>query len=335
MKKEKTLLDIYILEILEKYASKDKPMLQATLIEKLADYPYEIEVARNTLSTYLKKLRDDDRIRGKRGVYKPGLFDDHELRLLIDGVLFGQHIPKEIATELINKLKGMSELGLKNRVRHVHYLPSMPRTENKNLYEIIDKIDEAIQANRKIRVKRCNYNSEKKLEEIDAEYILDPYYLVTEKSRYYLICQMKKNGKLEKGLINLRVDRILDVEILYNIPAMDIRKIEKYRNGFQLDEYMREHLYMVSGETVNVTMKLLKKNIGDFIDWYGKDFMVVKREPEEITIRVSVNDSALIYWALQYGKIATIISPESVKMKLQKEVQLLSDKYLKKDGENS
>lgn len=242
---------------------------------------------------------------------------------------------RRIATELINKLKGMSELGLKNRVRHVHYLPSMPRTENKNLYEIIDKIDEAIQANRKIRVKRCNYNSEKKLEEIDAEYILDPYYLVTEKSRYYLICQMEKNGKSEKGLINLRVDRILDVEILYNRPAMDIRKIEKYRNGFQLDEYMREHLYMVSGETVNVTMKLLKKNIGDFIDWYGKDFMVVKREPEEITIRVSVNDSALIYWALQYGKIATIISPESVKIKLQKEVQLLSDKYLKKDGENS
>lgn len=118
-------------------------------------------MARNTLSAYLKKLRDDDRIRGKRGVYKPGLFDDHELRLLIDGVLFGQHIPKEIATELINKLKGMSELGLKNRVRHVHYLPSMPRTENKNLYEIIDKIDEAIQANWKIRVKRCNYNSEK------------------------------------------------------------------------------------------------------------------------------------------------------------------------------
>lgn len=40
MKKERTLLDIYILEILEKYASKDKPMMQATLIEKLADYPY-------------------------------------------------------------------------------------------------------------------------------------------------------------------------------------------------------------------------------------------------------------------------------------------------------
>lgn len=328
MKNERALLCTYILEILEKYASKDKPMMQSTLLEKLEDYPYEIKVARNTLSAYLKKLREEGRIKGKRGIYKPALFDDHELRLLIDGVLFGQHIPVEIAKELIDKLKGISELGLRNRVRHVYYLPSMPRTENKNLYEIIDKIDEAIQNNRKIRVKRCNYNSEMKLVPIDAEYILDPYYLVTEKSRYYLICQMERNGKTGKGLVNLRVDRILDVEILNNRPAMDIRKIDKYHNGFQLDEYMREHLYMVTGETVNVTMKLLKKNIGDFIDWYGKDFIVIKKDEEEITIRVSVNDNALVYWALQYGKIASIISPDSVREKIQKEVKLLADKYL-------
>lgn len=274
MKKERKLLDIYILEILEKQASKDKPMLQSTLMEKLADYPYEIEVTRNTVSSYLQKLREDNRIKGKRGVYKPCLFDDHELRLLIDGVLFGQHIPKEIAKDLIDKLKGMSELGLKNRVRHVHYLPSMPRTENKNLYEMIDKIDEAIQGNCKIRVKRCYYDADKRLVPIEGEYVLDPYYLVTEKSRYYLICQMEKNGIIGKGLVNLRVDRFWNVEILRNKPAIDIRKIDKYRNGFRLDEYMREHLYMVTGETVNVTMKLLKKNIGDFIDWYGKNFIV-------------------------------------------------------------
>lgn len=330
MKKERTLLDIYILEILEKYASKDKPMIQATLIEKLADYPYEVSVARNTLSAYLRRLREEDRIKGQRGIYKPGLFDDHELRLLIDGVLFGQHIPKEIAKELIDKLKGMSELGLKNRIRHVHYLPSMPRTENKNLYEMIDKIDEAIQSNRKIRVTRCYYNSDKKLVPTSSVYVFDPYYLVTEKSRYYLICQMEKDGEKKEGLYNMRVDRFWDVEILQNRPAADIRTVEKYRDGFQLDEYMREHLYMVTGNTVNVTMKLNNNNISDFIDWYGKNFMVVNREPEEITIRFAVNDTALIFWALQYGKVATILSPDSVKQRMEAEIKLLADKYLQK-----
>jgi predicted DNA-binding transcriptional regulator YafY len=330
MKKKRTLLDIYILEILEKQASKDKPMLQSVLIEKLKEYPYEVEVSRNTLSAYVRKLYEDNRIKkNSKGIYKPGLFDDHELRLLIDGVLFGQHIPKEIAKDLIDKLKGMSELGLKNRVRHVYYLPNIVRTENKNLYEMIDKIDEAIQNNRKIRVKRCYYNFDKKLVPIKDEYILDPYYLVTEKSRYYLICCMEKNGKQGDGLVNLRVDRFFDVEILQNRPATDIRKIEKYCNGFQLDEYMREHLYMVTGKTVNVTMKLFEKNIGDFIDWYGKDFTVINREGDEIAIRFLVNDTALVFWALQYGKIATIISPASVRERMEHEVKLLADKYLK------
>ena len=117
---------------------------------------------------------------------------------------------------------------------------------------------------------------------------------------------------------------------MQNRPAADIRTVEKYRDGFQLDEYMREHLYMVTGNTVNVTMKLNNNNISDFIDWYGKNFMVVNREPEEITIRFAVNDTALIFWALQYGKVATILSPDSVKQRMEAEIKLLADKYLQK-----
>ena len=115
---------------------------------------------------------------------------------------------------------------------------------------------------------------------------------------------------------------------MQNKPVADISEINKYRNGFRFDTYMREHLYMVSGEIVQVTMKLLKKNIGDFIDWYGKEFRIMKHEPEEITIQFPANDTALRYWALQYGQRATIISPESVRKKMEKEVKFLAEKYL-------
>jgi hypothetical protein len=74
---------------------------------------------------------------------------------------------------------------------------------------------------------------------------------------------------------------------------------------------------------------LFEKNIGDFIDWYGKDFTVINREGDEIAIRFLVNDTALVFWALQYGKIATIISPASVRERMEHEVKLLADKYLK------
>ncbi|MCR5024701.1 MAG: WYL domain-containing protein [Lachnospiraceae bacterium] len=329
--KKKTLIDIYILKILEKYACKEKPMTQAEVQEKLEDYPYEIDVSRNTLASYIRDLRDAGLIKGKRGIYKPGLFDDHELRLLIDGVLFGQHIPKEVAEELIGKLKGMSEQGLKNRIRHVYYLPGINKTENKNLYEMIDKIDEAINTQRQIKVVRCKYYEMKKLMPLEDEYILDPYYLVTEKSRYYLICRMTKNGKSGNKLINLRVDRFMKVDILSNKKALDIRKIPEYKNGtFQLDEYMRQHMYMVSGNTVNVTMKIRKDRIEDFIDWYGKVYRIIQNDPDEITIRFSANDNAVRFWALQYGQFVTVLEPASLVGMLREDTERLMAKYLKK-----
>ena len=326
----KTLIDVYILDVLEKYACKEKPMTQAQVMEKLADRPYEISVSRNTLASYISDLREAGLIIGKRGIYKPALFDDHELRLLIDGVLFGHHIPTNVAEELIKKLKGMSERGLKNRIRHVHYLPDINRTENKNLYEMIDKIDEAIQKERKIRVVRCRYNTDKKLEPVENEYILDPYYLVTERSRYYLICHMTKDGQSGNKLVNLRVDRFLSVDILADQKRLDIRKLPGYENGsFQLDDYMRQHLHMVSGETVIVKMQIKRKNIGDFIDRYGKDFNIVGETPSgDVILRFKVNDNALMFWALQYGEIATVLEPKSLVDKLRQETERLAGKYI-------
>lgn len=328
MRQGRNIIGVYILEILGKCANKDHPMTQVKLLEKLAEYPYEVERARNTLSAYLNIMCAEERIiKTDRGYYMPGTFDDHELRLLIDGVLFGQHIPTELAESLIRKLKGMSELGLKDRIRNVHYLPNIPRTENNKLYEIIDLIDEAIQTKRKIRVTRCKYNTDKELVPIEGEYILDPYYLVTDKSRYYLICRRMKDGVVKDDLENLRIDRFRDVKILKDTPADDIRTIEKYRNGFSLDEYKREHLYMVSGKTVVVKMEVLEKRIGDFIDWYGKNFTVLKKQDGIVTIRFTVNDNALIFWALQYGDAVRILSPAEVVEVMREKVRMLGEKY--------
>lgn len=326
--RSKNLIDIYIMEILEKYSNKDHKMTQDELIGRLSEYPYEITVHRNTLRSYLNELRDCGYIKGERGIYSINRFSDQELRLLIDGVLFGQHIPKNVAKNLIEKLKGMSELGLKDRIRHVHYLAGINRAENDNLYEMIDAIDEAIQIKRQIKVIRCVYDVTKKLVPSASEYILDPYYLVTEKSKYYLICHVTKNGEALSGLRNLRVDRFKSVEILPDNIALDIKKIPECKNGFQLDEYMRQHLYMLSGKTIPIEMKIKKKSIGDFIDWYGKDFIVTQESDDEVTIRFRGSDTAIKFWALQYGEIATITSPESLKKQIQEEIELLSKKYL-------
>ena len=102
--REKGLIDIYILEILERHASSKKKLSQEEIIRYL-DKEYNVSVTRGTLSGYLRELREEGYIAGHRGIYKVNLFEDNELRLLIDGVLFGQHIPKMHADKLIEKLR--------------------------------------------------------------------------------------------------------------------------------------------------------------------------------------------------------------------------------------
>ena len=320
------IVDVYILEILQKSANEDHPMKQTKLVEELKKYPYELSLHRNTIRTYVNELEACGYIvKTKKGVYKKSIFTDQELRLLMDGVLFGHHIPQKEAENLIDKLKKQSELGLKDRMRNVHYLPGISRTENADLTDLIDAIDEAINKEKKIEVVRCAYDETKTLKRLPGKYILDPYAIVTEGSRYYLICHMTKNGVESEGLRNLRVDRLLFVKIL-KISARDIRTIKGYEGGLILDEYMHQHFYMMSGELVRVTMDVNKEYIGSFIDWFGKDFKVSSKDEKNVTVRFKVIDQAIIPWVLQYGDWVTVTEPKA----LRKEIREKLKNYLKK-----
>lgn len=321
------LVDVYILEILQRGANEEHPMKQTKLVKELEKYPYELSLHRNTIRTYVNELDACGYIvKTKKGVYKKGIFTDQELRLLMDGVLFGHHIPKTEAENLIDKLKKQSELGLKDRMRNVHYLQGISRAENDNLTEMIDVIDEAINKGKKIKAVRCAYDETKKLKRLPGEYVLDPYAIVTEGSRYYLICNMAKNG-VEKGVRNLRVDRLLSVKISKS-QARDIRTIKGYEGGLVLDEYMHQHFYMMSGDPVHVTMDVNKEYIGSFIDWFGKDFTVFPKDEKNVTVKFTVIDQAIIPWVLQYGDLVTVTGPDSLRRQIQKKVEKLSEKYL-------
>lgn len=324
------LIDIYILEILEKYADKNHKMMQKKLLKLLLE-EYGVSCSRNTLATYLSALRADGRIAGERGIYKVNKFSDEELRLLIDGVLFGQHIPVEDAKILIEKLKSMSELGLKDRVRNVYYVEGFNRTQNKRLQEMIDIIDSAIQHRRKLRVEQAGYDIEKKqITNKRTKLLVNPYQLVTEKSHYYLICIVdddKENSYHGKDLENLRIDRWWTVEET-NIPCRRIETLPKYKHGqFKLDDYMKEHIYMWSGDSERVTLRIKEYNVRDFVDWFGTNYRLIAREKDYAEVSIRVNINAIKFWALQYGEVATVLSPDNLRREIAATIEKMRGRY--------
>lgn len=318
----KRLTGIFILEILDRYSDSKRRLSQKEILAFL-DKEYNMVITRKTLSEYISELREAGYIQGVRGVYKEKQFTDNELRLLIDGVLFGQHVPEKNANVLINKLKRLSPNGLSNRIKHICYLERMNHTVNEKLYDIIDMLDYAIGRNKKVELTLCAFDINGNLQNWGKK-VVDPYYLVTDKCKYYLICYAGRNGDLE----NRRLDRISDVKVLdeYRMP---IKKLEKYSNGFDLADYMKEHIYMFSGDSKVITVRVRKKNIGDFIDWYGREFRIIQEEEESVTIRLEANENAVFYWALQYGQIAEIIKPVQLRERINDTLNVMLERYKK------
>lgn len=318
----KRLISIFILEILDRYSDSKRRLSQKEILSYL-DKEYNIIITRKTLSEYINEMRNAGYIKGVRGVYNEKRFSDNELRLLIDGVLFGQHVPEKNANVLINKLKGLSPNGLSNRIKHICYLERINHTVNEKLYDIIDMLDYAIERNKKVELTLCAFDINGNLQNWGTK-VVDPYYLVTDKCKYYLICYAGRNGDLE----NRRLDRISDVKVL-DEHRMPIKKLEKYSNGFDLADYMKEHIYMFSGDSKVITVRVRKKNIGDFIDWYGREFRIIQEDEESVTIRLEANENAVFYWALQYGQIAEIIKPIQLRERINDTLNAMLERYKK------
>ena len=320
--KEKNLIDIYILEILNLYSSEDYKLTQKKIGYYL-ERDYDIKIHRNTLSKYIYELREQGYVMGDRGVYLKRIFSNDEYRFLINSVMYSKSLWIENINSIVEKLKSIASPKMRKQINNTYIINEINHSDNKNIYKVVEKIYSAIEKNKKIEITICNYNINGELT-IKGKRIVSPYYVVFEKSRLYMICY---SGR--ESIEPRRIDRIADVKIL-NEKRMEINKIEKYSNStFDIVNYIKEHIYLYSGESERLVMKVKKNNIGDMIDWFGKDYIIMEQDVDSVTVRLKANTNAVYFWAMQYGHIAEILHPESLREKIRKGLEEMMEKYKK------
>jgi hypothetical protein len=54
----------------------------------------------------------------------------------------------------------------------------------------------------------------------------------------------------------------------------------------------------------------LTRYIKALVDWFGTDFRIIEKDEDSICIRVTCNQDALRYWALQYGPYIEVVEPK-------------------------
>lgn len=322
----KKMLNILILDILHRYSDEDHHLTQQEIIRKLqSDYGVK-NTDRRTVRDNVQSLVDmgygienecDD------GYYMYGReFDDAQLRLLIDSVLFSKTISDTAAKRLIGKLKSFGNIYFDTKVSHVKLTPVLHRTDNKSVLYNVSAINEAMEQKKKITFRYNRYGTDFKMHDQGKQYVMNPYQMVASNGHYYLL------GNIDKydNVTYYRIDKMSKVEILEEEikPQMEVRGIGGH---LDLPKHMAEHIYMLYGDSVTAKIKTSVGMMDVLVDWFGKDFRIVEKKDDEIVISVKCNERALFYWALQYGPHVEVIGPERLRNTLSEAIGEMARKY--------
>ena len=320
----KKALNILILNILKEHSDSEHHLTQQDII-RLLKSTYYIECDRRSVKNNVLSLIDlGYDIDLEDGYFLAAReFEDAELRLLIDSVLFSTSISQSQSRELIRKLCSLSSVYFRSKLPHIRSLGSLRHSDNKQVFYTLDTLNDAISEKRKISFLYNDYGTDFRLHpKREKPFIVNPYHLVANNGRYYLICNYDKYDDIS----HFRIDKMTEVTMLPD-SAKPLESLPGLRDGLNLPKHMAEHVYMFSGPAVNIRLRTARSMMSELVDWFGHDFHVVPLENDMLEVRLSCNAMAMKYWALQYGLRVEILEPESLRNEVRDAAKTILRKY--------
>ena len=225
-KSPKKLIIMNILDILKRYTDENHRLSQKE-IQDILEREYDMTVERKAIKRNLMNLiefgyninysesvrifKDKDGKEQENVIlsdfYLEREFTDSELRLLIDSVLFSNHIPYKQDKELVDKLASLSNIYFKKRVNHIARMPE-DKTDNKQLFYNVELLDEAIDKKRKVCFHYLEYHTDKKLHKRRNKNGKVREYIINEGATFQLF--LKSAGSFDKAKDSERDTLICD-----------------------------------------------------------------------------------------------------------------------------
>ena len=324
----KKMLNMLILEILRNYTDEDHSLTQQEII-KLLELNYGMDCDRRSVKNNVLSLKELGEECGFEISMEKGYrlisreFDDAELRILIDSVLFSKSISTRQAKDLIKKIRNLASKYFNAKVSHVCNLPELNRTINKQAMYTMDIINDAIAEKRKINFIYNDIGTDFKLHPRREEpYVVNPYQIVANNGRFYLICNYDKYD----NVAHFRIDHMTDVhELEEKIKPM--KEVPERDGRLNLPKHMAEHIYMFSGPSSAIKLATTADMMSELVDWFGTDFKIMEQDGDRIVVRLNCNEKAMRFWALQYGPYVEVLGPESLREQIKTDIAAMSKKY--------
>jgi len=334
-KGDKTFVHDRIIEIMNG-SGPENPMRKINVIRILEDV-YHIHVSRTCFDEKLADLE-------KKGYYvhKTGkgfylentnlMFDEGELRYLIDSLLYSGSVPASYASEMIEKLAALGTPQFAKQMKKRSVLAKLTgRSGDRSLFLNIDYIQEAINENRQISCNVTEYDMElAPVKKYDRDIVVNPYELAFSGGKYYLVCSV--DGSEEVTV--LRVDRLTDVK-LHDTKIRESAQFKKIKNDKGMQKYISSQPELKGGRREHFTLLCYREALSDVYDAFGDD-LTVKTYAEENyddpdTVRVSVETThdAMVSWAVMHAGNVVVTSPKSVREEIVQALKAAEHTYFK------
>lgn len=306
-----SLRPMYVKDILLEY-SDENHYLTVNEILYILKSRYDLATTRKTLYDDIDLLIDAgydiECVKAKQNQYHmlSREFDMAELRILIDSVESLKSIPLAKSRELAEKLSKFAGPSADLLVKH-NNAKLHPRSENSQVFYIIDAIYSGIASQKQIAFKYYDYvtSSGKAMKNKGKAYQVSPYRLVFNSDYYYLLGYCEKH----KNITVFRVDRIS------GIPKITDESIVPEPENLSVDKYIKESFRMMSGDTTEIVLEFNKKVIDAVADRFGQDMNIsfIGKDMCRATVTVQPNN-IFFAWLFGFDGQVRIKEPEDVYM---------------------
>ena len=309
---EEKLKILYLMKILLEETDKDH-ILSAVALSEIMEKKYDLPCHRKTIYGDIERLQrfglNIVQVKGDvQGYYvEDRTFSLPELKLLVDAVQSSRFITRRKSEELIGKLEKLTSRENARLLQRQVYIYDRPKADNETIFNNVDMIHIAMNQNRRITFKYCEWTVQKRLvqKKGGAVYEVSPWSLVWDDENYYLVAYEEAAGKLK----HYRVDKMVDTRVT------SIARTGKERfEGFDLPAFSKKTFGMYGGEDVNVTLECVNAMAGVMIDRFGRDIMMVPAGEGHFRIHVVVSVSPQFFgWLTGLGAQVQLLAPDRVR----------------------
>ena len=296
---------LVLLKMFYELTDKDHTMTNVEIIEYLE---------KQNVQANLATLRDDIALLKKHGydirtiVSRPNRyywgereFELSELKLLVDAVASSRFITESKSKVLSKKLYQFSSKHQRRGIKRNIAAVKRVKTNNEEIYKIIDTVNDAINRKKKIAFQYTEYNAKAKkiLRNAGEVYELSPYALFWNDDNYYVVGWSEKHNNVSV----FRADRLYAVAVLPE-------RAEKRPEGFSLEDYSKRIFEMYDGEPTEVKLEVRNDLAKYLVDRFGTDLETTPTGDDYFQVEVEVSLSPTFYaWVFRFGGEIRILSP--------------------------